>query len=78
MGTFHLQAGISKFTSCTWRYLNDNELAHVVFMGNADIHYVGTGPLSATMQAQPSSLSPEPSKPCRTLLKGLPGVLNLL
>lgn len=30
MGSLILQAGISKFMSCSWPYLNDNELVHVV------------------------------------------------
>lgn len=77
MGWLDLQAGISKFTSCTWSYHDDNELAHVLLWKNVDIHYVGTGPLSDTVKAQPSSLSPELRKPCRSLLEVLPGVEGL-
>lgn len=42
-------------------------------MENVDIHYVGIGPLSDTVKAQPSSLSPDLRKPCRTLPGVLPG-----
>lgn len=46
-------------------------------MENVDIHYVGTWPLSDTVKAQPSSLSPELRKPCRAPLGELPGVEGL-
>lgn len=77
MGWLDLQAGISKFTSCTWSYLNDNEPAHVASWKMLTSAMWARALYLTQLKFRPSSLSPELRKPYRTLLGVLPGVESL-